>query len=397
MNREDFPIFNNNLVYFDNGATTMKPSSVVEKITDYYTKFTANCHRGDYKNSMIVDNLYEETREKVRKLINADSEKEIVFTSGSTDSLNRVILGFMKNKLKSGDEVIITKAEHASNFLPWIKLSEEIGIIIKYVELDNHMVTIDNLKKVITNKTKVISLAHITNVLGDVRPIMEIGKLCKDNNIYFVVDAAQSIPHVKVDVQDNNIDFLVFSAHKMLGPTGVGVLYGKYDLLEKMEPLIYGGGMNNSFDSENNYELKSIPTRFEAGTPNISGVIGMSAAIDYIENIGYEKIHNHIRKLREYLVTEMSKIPNVIIYNKDIDSSTIVFNLKDVFPQDTAVYLDNYNIAVRAGNHCAKVLKEEIDVKNTCRISLYLYNTKEDCDKLINVLKNSKNIFQEIL
>ena len=397
MNREDFPIFNSGLVYFDNGATTMKPNCVVKKITDYYTKYTANCHRGDYKNSMIVDNFYEDTRVKVKNLINSESEKEIIFTSGSTDSLNRIIFGFMKNNLKQGDEVIISKSEHASNFLPWIKLSEEIGVVIKYVEVNNHMVTIDSLMKVITEKTKVISLAHVTNVLGDVRPIKEIGELCRDNDIYFVVDGAQSVPHRKIDVQDCNIDFLAFSAHKMLGPTGVGVLYGKYELLEKMDPLVYGGGMNNSFDSSNNYELKSIPTRFEAGTPNIAGVLGFGAAIDYINNIGYDKIHNHIRNLREYLVTEMSKIPNVIIYNKDIDSSTIVFNLKDIFPQDTAVYLDNYNIAVRAGNHCAKVLKEEIDVKNTCRISLYLYNTKEDCDKLINVLKNSKNIFQEIL
>ena len=397
MNREDFRVFDSGLVYFDNGATTMKPKCVVEKITDYYTKYTANCHRGDYKNSMIVDKLYEETRVKVKNLINAGSEKEIVFTSGSTDSLNRVIFGFMKNNLKEGDEVIISKSEHASNFLPWIKLSEEIGIVIKYVDVNNHMVTIDNLRKIISDKTKVISLAHVTNVLGDVRPIKEIGELCRDNDIFFVVDGAQSVPHRKIDVQECNIDFLAFSAHKMLGPTGVGVLYGKYELLEKMDPLIYGGGMNNTFDSNNNYELKSIPTRFEAGTPNISGVLGFGAAIDYINNIGYDKIHNHIRTLREYLVTEMSKIPNVFIYNKDIDSSTIVFNLKDVFPQDTAVYLDNYNIAVRAGNHCAKVLKEEIDVKNTCRISLYLYNTKEDCDKLITVLKNSKNIFREIL
>jgi len=235
MNREDFRVFDSGLVYFDNGATTMKPNCVVEKITDYYTKYTANCHRGDYKNSMIVDNLYEETRVKVRDLINASSEKEIVFTSGSTDSLNRIILGFMKNNLKQGDEVIISKSEHASNFLPWIKLSEEIGVVIKYVEVNNHMVTVDNLKKVITEKTKVISLAHVTNVLGDVRPIKEIGELCKNNNIYFVVDGAQSVPHRKIDVQENNIDFLAFSAHKMLGPTGVGVLYGKYELLEKME------------------------------------------------------------------------------------------------------------------------------------------------------------------
>lgn len=397
MNREDFPIFKTDLIYFDNGATTMKPTCVVKEIVDYYTNYTANCHRGDYKNSLKVDTLYEKTREKVQKFINASLKEEIIFTSGTTDSMNRIIFGFMKYYLKSGDEVIISKAEHASNFLPWIKLAENIGIIIRYVELDNYQVTSDNLSKMINENTKVISLAHITNVFGDIRPIEEIGNICKKNNIIFVVDAAQSIPHHQVDVLKNNIDFLAFSAHKMMGPTGIGVLYGKYNLLENMQPLFYGGGMNATFDSDLNYELKNIPTRFEAGTPNISGVLGLSKAIDYIENIGYEKIEEHIRTLRNYLIDEMSKIPNVIIYNKNIKSSTIVFNLKGVFPQDTAIYLDNYNISVRAGNHCAKVLKDEINVKNTCRISLYLYNDINDCKKLIEVLNNSENIFKEIL
>lgn len=397
LNRDDFEIFNQDLIYFDNGATTMKPRQVVDSIVDYYTNYTANCHRGDYKNSMIVDEKYENTRKKVRDFIHADSEKEIVFTSGATDSLNRIIFGFMKNNLKSGDEVLISKAEHASNVLPWIRLSEEIGIVVKYIPLENNLITVSNVQKMITDKTKVISLAHVTNVLGDTRPIKEIGEICKKNNLYFVIDAAQSIPHTEVNVKENNIDFLAFSAHKMLGPTGVGVLYGKYDLLEKMEATTLGGGMNNTFDTEGNYELKSIPTRFEAGTPNIAGVIGMSAAIDYITNIGYEKIENHIKETRNYLLNEMKKIDNIIIYNKEIDSNTIVFNIDGVFPQDTAVYLDSYHIAVRAGNHCAKVLKEEIQVKNTCRISLYLYNTKEECDQLIKALKQSKDIFKVIL
>lgn len=397
MNREDFPIFKNDIVYFDNGATTMKPIQVINSITDYYSKYTSNCHRGDYKNSIITDTKYENVREKVKKLINANKSSEIIFTSGTTDSLNRVVFGFMENNLHEGDEILITKAEHASNFLPWIKLAEKIGVVIKFIPLDNNIVTIDNVKRMITDKTKVISIAHITNVLGDIRPIKEIGEICKNNNIYFVVDGAQSVPHVMVDVIDNNIDFLCFSAHKMMGPTGVGVLYGKYELLEKMEVTNFGGGMNSTFDSLGNYELKDIPTRFEAGTPNIAGVIGFGEAIDYLLNIGYEKIDNYIKELRNYLINEMDKIPNLIIYNKDIDSSTVVFNIDKVFPQDTSIYLDNYNISIRAGNHCAKVLKEELNVNNTCRIVLYLYNTKEDCDKLIKVLNNSENIFKEIL
>ena len=395
MNREDFPILKNDLIYFDNGATTLKPKCVVDKINDYYLNYSANAHRGDYDISLKVDTEYEKVRDKVKEFINCDSSKEIIFTSGTTDSINRVAECFMKNHLAKDDEVLITKAEHASNILPWLRLSKEIGIKVKYIELDNHKVTIEKVKEAITSKTKVISLAHITNVLGDCRPIKEIGEICKENNIYFVVDGAQSVPHVKVDVIENNIDFLAFSAHKMLGPTGVGVLYGKYNLLESMEPTNLGGGMNSIFDSET-YELKSIPTRFEAGTPNIAGVIGLGKAIDYINSIGIDNITKHEKELKEYFIKRSKEVDNLIIYNEDF-GTTVAFNLKDVFAQDTAVYLNNYKICVRAGNHCAKILKDDLDVKNTCRISFYLYNTKEEIDKVIDVLKNSKDIFKIIL
>lgn len=397
MNRDDFPLLKNNLIYFDNGATTLKPKSVIDSIVDYYSNYSANIHRGDYDISLKVDNAYEGVREKVKNFINANSSSEIIFTSGTTDSLNKIVFGYMKNHLTKGDEVLLTKAEHASNILPWMKLSKEIGIVVKYIELDNNLVTVEKVKEAITPKTKVISLAHITNVLGDIRPIKDISKLAHDNNIYMVVDGAQSVPHIRVDVKDLDIDFLAFSAHKMLGPTGVGVLYGKYDLLEEMEVLSLGGGMNASFDSLGEYEFKSIPTRFEAGTPNIAGVIGLGSAIDYINSIGIDNITSHERELKEYFIKEASSIPNLTIYNKDIVGGTVIFNIDDVFSQDTAVYLNHYNICVRAGNHCAKILKEEINVKNTCRISFYIYNTKEEIDKVIEVLKNSKDIFRIVL
>lgn len=398
MNREDFKILDTGIIYFDNGATTLKPNQVVDSIVDYYTKYTANAHRGDYDNSLKVDLMYEAVRSKVRNLINSEKDEEIVFTSGTTDSLNRIVFGFMEDYLNENDEVLLTKAEHASNILPWLELAKRKNIVIKYIPLTKtNELTVENVKSMITEKTKVISIAHVTNVLGDIRPIDEIGKICRNNNIIFVVDGAQSVPHHKVDVRKSNIDFLSFSAHKMLGPTGVGVLYGKYDLLEKVKPTTLGGGMNATFESDGNYELKSLPTKLEAGTPNIEGVIGLGSAIDYLMNIGIEKIEKYEQTLREYLIKRLREIPNIIIYNENIKSSNVAFNLKDVFSQDTAVYLNHYKICVRAGNHCAKILKDEIDVKNTCRISLYFYNTKEEIDKLIDVLKDSENIFKVIL
>ena len=398
MNREDFEMLNENIIYFDNSATTFKPKSVVRAITEYYTKYTSNAHRGDYKTSLKVDNLYEGTREKVKDFLNANEKEEIVFTSGTTDSLNRVVFGFAKYALKKGDEVIITKTEHASNVLSWFELQDEIGIKVKYAPLDDNLkLTLENLKKVITSKTKIVSIAHITNTVGDIRDLEAIGKFLKEKGIYFVVDAAQSAGHRKIDVQKMNIDFLGLSAHKMLGPTGIGVLYGKRELLEKMKPLNYGGGMNNFFESDGSREYKSIPTIFEAGTQNIEGVIGMGAAIDYLESIGFDKIENHEKELRSYLIEKLSSIDNIEVLNKESEAGNVLFNIKGVFPQDTAVFLDHYNICVRAGNHCAKMLKDELGIKNTCRISLYLYNTKEEIDKLIDALSNSKNIFEVVI
>lgn len=397
MNRDDFLMLNNDYIYFDNGATTFKPNSVVNKVVDYYTKYTANSHRGDYDLSQKVDYLYEETRDKVKTFINASSSKEIIFTSGTTMSLNMIVFGFMKYYLQKGDEVLITKAEHASNVLPWLELEKEIGIVVKYIPLKDLKVDIETVKNCITEKAKVISLAYITNVIGDIRPIKEIAKLIHENNGLIVVDGAQSVPHIKTDVIEDDIDFLAFSAHKMLGPTGTGVLYGKYTYLDKMKPIFYGGGMNSRFESTKEIEYKTLPLRLEAGTQNIAGVLGLSASIDYLNSIGINKIHEHELELKNYLLEKLKSIDNITVYNKNTDSGIVVFNIDNIFSEDTSRYLNHYHIFVRAGNHCTKMVKDELGIKNTCRISFYLYNTKEEIDKLIEVLKNNKDLYEIIL
>ena len=398
INREDFPILKNDIIYFDNGATTLKPKCVVEAMNDYYYNYGANIHRGDYKISLKASEEYEKVRDKVKDFINAKSSKEIVFTAGDTDSLNKIVFGFMKDYLNEGDEVLLTKSEHASNVLPWLELSKDKKIKISYIPLnDNHELTLEALTDTITDKTKVISIAHITNVVGDVRNIHEISKIAHKNNIILVVDGAQSVPHMKTDVIKDDIDFLTFSAHKMLGPTGVGVLYAKEEYLEKMRPIEYGGGMNQYFEVTGEVEYKSIPTRFEAGTPPIAEVIGLGSAIDYLQKIGMDKIYEYEKVLKRYLVSKLESNTKVILYNKSTDSGVLAFNLEGIFSQDTAIYLDHYNICVRAGNHCAKILKDEINIKNTCRISLYFYNTKEEIDKLVEVLEKSDDLFKVIL
>lgn len=398
MNREDFPMLNQDYIYFDNGATTFKPNKVIQSVVDYYTKYTANSHRGDYDLSQKVDYLYESTRDVVKNFIKANNSKEIIFTSGTTMSLNMIVFGFMKYFLKAGDEVLITKAEHASNVLPWLELEKEIGIVVKYIPLDDkHKVTIENVKNSITKNTKVISLAYVTNVIGDVRPIREIASLIHANNGLIVVDGAQSVPHIKTDVAYDDIDFLAFSGHKMLAPTGIGVLYAKEKYLELMKPISYGGGMNSRFESNKEVEYKELPLRLEAGTQNIAGVLGLQAAIKYIEEIGIDKIHEHEIELKNYLLNKLKEIDNIEIYNQESDSGIIVFNIKNIFSEDTSRYLNHYHICVRAGNHCTKMVKDEIGIKNTCRISFYLYNTKEEIDKLIEVLKDNKKIYEVIL
>lgn len=397
MNREDFPMLESGVIYFDNGATTLKPKSVVDAMNKYYLEHTSNIHRGDYDAAIKTNELYDNVRNIVGEFINCDPTT-CIFTSGTTMSLNMVVFGYMKKHLKKGDEVLLNKAEHASNVLPWIKLSEEIGIVVKYVPLDDdYELTFDNIVKSVTEKTKVISLAHISNVVGDVRDIKSIGEFCHKNNILFNVDGAQSIPHIKMDFKNSNIDFLSFSGHKMCGPTGVGVLVGKRELLEEMEAIIFGGGMNSYFEEDNSYELKSVPTKFEAGTTAIAEVIGLGAAIKYLMGIGMDKIHEYEILLKNYFLDAVKDIPNLIIYNKNSDSGIVALNIDGVFAQDTSVYLNHYKIAVRAGNHCAKMLKDEIKIKNTVRVSMYFYNNYEDIDKLVEALRNSKDIFKVVL
>ena len=398
MNREDFPMLFNNIIYFDIGATTFKPKQVLKKISDYYTEYTANAHRGDYHISLKVDTEYELARNIVQEFINAKERSEIVFTSGSTESLNYIATGFFGNYLEAGDEILITKAEHASNVLPWFRLAKQLDVLVNFIDLDdNHYVTVDNVLKAITPRTKVISLAQITNVIGDIRPIKDICKIAHERGIFVVVDAAQSAPHIKIDVQDLDCDFLAFSGHKLCGPTGVGVLYGKKELLENMEPVNLGGGMNESFDTVNDVYLKSLPTRLEAGTPNIEGVLGLGEAINYLNSIGMDKIHEYEMALRKYLIEKLIGIKHVDIINMEADSGIVAFNVDGVFSQDVAVYLDKYNICLRAGNHCAKILKDEVGVKNTCRISLYFYNTYEEIDRLVELLKDKDRIVREMI
>lgn len=387
----------NSVVYLDNGATTLKPRILADTISDYYNNYSSNASRGDYKIALKVDDEINNTRSKIKDFINAKSKEEIVFTSNTTDALNKIVFGYFKYNLKTGDEVLITKAEHASNVLPWFELSDEIGVNINYIPLNDHYeVTLDNIKKVVTKDTKVISLAYVTNVIGDIRPIKEIIDYAHKNNILVVVDGAQAVPHIKIDVQKLDIDFLAFSAHKMCGPTGVGILYGKKELLNDMYPTTFGGGMNASFTFDKMREYKSLPSKLEAGTINIAGIIGFGKIIDYLNNIGIDNIHAYEKELHKYAIDKLNTIDNITIYNDYVDTPLITFNYKDIFPQDLAIYLDKYNICVRAGNHCAKMLKDELKIKNTVRVSLYFYNTKEDIDKLYDAL-NNPNIMNELL
>ena len=385
------------IIYLDNGATTFKPECVINKMTEYYTKYSANAHRGDYDISYKVDVEYENSRKLVSRFINAEMD-EVVFTSGATESLNMIVNGFFGNNLEAGDEVLITLSEHASNVLPWFMLARKNGIIVKNIELDSNLhVTLNNVIKAITPNTKVISLAHITNVVGDIRPIKEICEYAHAHNIFVVVDGAQSVPHIKTDVKELDCDFLSFSAHKMCGPTGLGVLYGKKELLESMEPVNYGGGMNESFDSIDEVYLKDLPNRLEAGTPNIASVIGFGETIKYLNKIGMDNITIHEIKLKKYLIDKLKTIPHINIINEECDSGIIAFNIDGVFAQDVAYYLNKYHICVRAGNHCAKILKSAIGVKNTVRISMYFYNTYEECDKVYELLKDKNKIISEMI
>ena len=397
MNREDFPIINDNLIYLDNAATTLKSNKVIDAINDYYKNYSVNIHRGEYDLSFKADQAYTNARLTVAKFINAD-EKSIVFTKGTTDSLNMIVDGYFKNHLNKDDEVLITKSEHASNVLPWFNLAKEKGIKVNFIELNDDLtLSLDKVKEAITNNTKVISLAGITNVIGDIRPIKEICDLAHSKGILVVEDGAQSVPHIKIDVKESNIDFLAFSGHKLCGPTGIGVLYIKPSLIDEFKSVEFGGGMNESFDSVDEVYLKEAPTRFEAGTPNIAGAIGLASAIKYIESIGLDKIHEYECELKDYLVSKLSNIDHIKVINPNTKSGIIALTIDDIFPQDVGYYLNKYNICVRTGNHCDKLLKDLIGVRNTLRISLYFYNTKEEIDKIVELLTDKNKIISEMI
>ena len=397
MNREDFPFLEKNIIYFDNGATSLKPKTVIDKMNDYYYNYPSNAHRGDYSISIKSSSEFEKARDTIKSFINAKNTKEIIFTSGSTESLSMVIYGYFMNKLKPGDEVLVTKSEHASVILPWFDLENKLDIKVKYIPLnDDYTFNYDNLVSSITPNTKVVCLAEITNVIGDIRDIKKITSICHEKDIKVVVDAAQSAGHINIDVQDSDVDFLAISAHKMMGPNGIGALYGKEELLEELDPIKKGGGMTISFDSPTEIVYKELPYKLEAGTQNIAGAIGFMEAINYINKIGIDNIEEYTDSLKEYLITKLKKLDNIIIYNENVVGSTVAFNVKNVFAQDTAIYLDKHNICVRSGDHCDKKLSEELKIKNTVRVSLYFYNTKEEIDKLVEALDNDK-ILEESL
>ena len=391
--RNDFPMFKNNpnLIYFDSAATSFKPQCVIDRVKEYYEKFNTSIHRGDYDLSVSISKEYDDTREIVRHFLNASDKKCIVFTNGASSSLNLVAYGWGQKYLKKGDVILTTEAEHASNILPWFKVAEVTGATIEYIPLnENATFNMDNYIKCFENKNiKVVTMTQVSNVMGYVYPIKEISKIAHEHGAIVNVDGAQSVPHIKVDVTDLDIDFLSFSSHKMCGPAGIGVLYGKYDLLQASDPFMLGGGSNARFDICGNILLKNAPDKFEAGTPDIEGVLGLNSAIKYLESIGMENIESYGKELTQYFIEQLSKLDNVEIYNKDSEAGIVTFNMKGIFAQDAASYFNKNGIAVRSGNHCAKILINVIGVSESIRASMYFYNTKQEVDKFIEVIKDT--------
>lgn len=395
----DFPILDQivndePLVYLDNAATTQKPQQVLDVLADYYQKDNANVHRGVHTLSERSTARYEAARQTVADFIRAKSSKEILFTRGTTTGLNWVAQ-FARDLLQADDEVIISVQEHHSNIIPWQQACQKTGAKLRYVTLKNGELDMDVLKEVLSEKTKFVSLAHISNVLGSVAPIKEIAELVHAVSAYLVVDGAQSTPHMVIDVQDLDVDFFAFSGHKMLGPTGIGVLYGKQELLEQMSPVEFGGEMIE-FVYEQSATWKELPWKFEAGTPNIAGAIGLAAAIDYLNDIGMEHVQQHEEELIAYIWPKLQAIPGLTIYgSQDVSKRTglIAFNLDDLHPHDVATALDYEGVAVRAGHHCAQPLLSYLQVPATVRASFYIYNTKADCDKLVDALLKTKEFF----
>ncbi len=396
--RHDFPMYEEHdskfkglpLVYLDNSATTFKPYPVIDAVNHYYKDITANTRRGDYSLAHEADLALENARKTVAAFLNA-KEEEICFTSGDTMGMNEVAYGLLPF-LKEGDEILLSMEEHASNVLPWFNVAKITKAVIRYIPFDeNGRLTVENFKKSLTDRTKVVSLASVSNVLGYALPVKEFAALAHQKGAIYIDDAAQSVPHMKIDVKDSNVDFLAFSGHKMVGPTGTGVLYGKKEMLEKISPTFYGGEMNARFDSTGYLSLDDLPYRLEAGTQNVAGILGLAKACQYLENIGFDKIHEHELHLRRMAVEGLKKNGNAILYNEDADSGIVTFNIKDVFAQDVATYLSSKGVFVRSGQHCAKILPEYLKTQGTVRASFYLYNTEEDVKAFVKACSTAED------
>ena len=392
--KNDFPIFDSSdLIYLDNAATTQKPESVINAINAFYKETNANVHRAIYSIGNEATKRFEDARKKVSSFINAPSSKEVIFTSGATESLNLLASSLVSN-LKPGDEILLSEMEHHSNIVPWQIMAKKFNLIIRYLPIDQiGELDLNNSEDFFTKKTKIVSIAHVSNVLGTINPIKKLAGMAHSIGAIFIADGAQGAPHTKVDVKEFDCDFYVFSGHKMLGPTGVGILWGKTKLLEEMDPFMGGGEMIEDVSFEES-TWNNIPYKFEAGTPNIAQAIGLGAAIDYLNTIGIENIQSHEKKLTRYALEQVSQIKNIMIHGTSNNKSGVIsFNIKDIHPQDLTQFLDQDNIAIRVGQHCAQPLLSVLKETSTARISFYIYNTHEDIDKFCHSINKTLSYF----
>ena len=399
--KKDFPLLENeNITYLDSGATTQKPIQVIKAVEEFYQKYNANPHRGAYSLSVEATEQYENTRTKIAKFINAKHREEIIFSKNATESLNLIAYSYGLDNLKKDDEVVISIMEHHSNLVPWQKMTKQTGSKLNYMYInENYQITDEEIERKITDKTKIVGITHVSNVLGTINNVKKIIKYAHKKGAIVIVDASQSIPHMKIDVQDLDADFLVFSGHKMLAPLGIGVLYGKREILNKMTPFLMGGDMIE-YVYEQETTFAPLPNKFEAGTQNVEGVIGLGAAIDYIENLGYDKIQEIEHEVISYARQELSKLDYLTLYttpNEENHSSVFSFNIKGVHPHDVASILDSEGVCVRSGNHCAQPLMRFLGIDSTCRASFYIYNTKDDVDKLVKALDKAYGMFKNYI
>ena len=399
--KKDFPIFNNkDIVYLDSGATTQKPIQVIKKIEEFYENENANPHRGAYLLSIEATHAYEEARDKIANFINAKHREEVIFSKNATESLNLIAYSYGLENLKKDDEIVISIMEHHSNLVPWQKVAKQTDAKLNYMYInDEFEISDEEIENKITSKTKIVGITYVSNVTGTINNVKKIIEKAHKVGAKVVVDASQAIPHMKIDVQDLNCDFLVFSGHKMFAPLGIGVLYGKREILNSMTPFLMGGDMIE-YVYEQDTTFAPLPNKFEAGTQNVEGVVGLAAAIDYINQIGYDKIDEIENEVVEYARKELSKLDYLELYmtpNKENHSSVISFNIKGVHPHDVASILDSENVCVRSGNHCAQPLLRSLGIDSTCRASFYIYNTKEDVDKLVKALDKAYSMFKKYL